>query len=248
MILSTRAAGLTVAAISVLALGAAATPALAAGSTTLKDRVERTEQAGGKDDFDLSLPGQYWAAVALRPGAGVKTSMKLFAEPARESVLAKSAKKGSAINFVAMDASAFPTASFYPTVKSAGAGSYVIELDKGSLQMLELGEEISFTMGTKDVVRTVSIVAQHAPGATYEVTLVPSDGDQDGAVHVMENAFGLENPHLGSKEAVASADSKGPGGTERLTFVGGNSQSEYGIVVTNRSGSGSYTLTMALAD
>jgi hypothetical protein len=244
MFLTSRAARLTLAGVSVLAVGLATTPASAAGSTTLKDRVEKTVQAGGKANYDFTLPGSFWAAVAVRPDAGVTTDLKVYAEPSRETVLARSSKPGKAINFVAIDAGAFPSASFYPTVKSTGAGNYVIELDKGSLQMLDFGTPITFTMNGSDVVRTISIVAQHNPGQQYKVTLTPSDDDQDGAIYVMDNVFNLEDPYLGSKDAVASANAKGPGGAEKLTFVAGNSQDEYGIVITNLAGSGSYTVKM----
>ncbi len=244
MFVRSRTARLAIAGLTVAVVGLATTPALAAGSTTLKDRVEKVVQAGGKAKYDFTMPDNFWAAVAVRPQAGVTTRMKLYAEPSRETVLAKSSKPGEAINFVAVNGAAFPTASFYPTVKSTGAGDYVIELDKGSLQMLDFGTPISFTMKQSDVVRTIAIVAPHNPGQHYRVTLKPSDEDQDGAIYVMDDVFNLEDPYLGSKEAVASANAKGPGGAEKLKFLAGNSQDEYAIVITNLAGSGSYTVKM----
>lgn len=242
MLLRSRAARLALTGLTVMAVGLATTPALAAGSTTLQDRAELTRTAGGKDKYDLDLPGSYWAAVAVRPKAGVTADLKLFAEPSRETVLARSGKKGTAIDFVALDAGSFPASSYYPNVTSGGGGDYVIELDKGSLQLLSWGDEVTFSMGSNDVVRTVSIVAQHFSSEQYQVTLTPSDGDQDGAIYVMRDVYNLEDPYLGRKEAEASVNAKGPGGTEKVTFMGGFAEDEFGIVITNLSGSGTYTV------
>lgn len=80
------------------------------------------------------------------------------------------------------------------------------------------------------------------PGGDVTLTATPSDSSQDAELFLMDSdpanpASGV----VGRSGAAAASTSGGPGQPESLTFTPqGNC---YGVVLVNRAGSGTYTLT-----
>lgn len=237
-------ARMTVAALSALALTATASPALAGGPVTLVNGEEITQGAGGKDTYKYGDQGLLvWSVTGVRPDQGAEADLTVYADQANEFRLARSKKPGGAVDFVAVDLASTPATTHYPTVRSSGAASYTVELDR-DVQTLGAAP-VTFTMTNDDVIHAINTDLD--PGVTYKFKLTPGDGDQDGGLYLLEsNPNNSETTYQARKEALASADKKGAGGTETITIVGGISDRIYGLVLTNVSGSGTYTLTRTI--
>jgi hypothetical protein len=186
----------------------------------------------------------FWSVVALRPPAGVDYDLTLYDDAALQQRLAGSLLTGDTIDFVAVDSGHRPLGDYYPVVNrpvgTTGTGDYRIEL--AATSRLLVGSPTQAMTAPDDVVA----VWDYCPSTTGNVTITatPSDASQDAELFLLSSD--AANPGswvIGRSGAAAESVGNGPGQPESITF---NQQTTcYGVVLINRAGSGTYTLTQS---
>ena len=121
----------------------------------------------------------------------------------------------------------------------SGSGNYVIESAQGS-STLGIGS-VQIPMTTSDVV-AVRDVNLAAGTATFKVT--PGSVSQDAELFLVSSTSSSSTWIRARNAAVASASATGANGVEQFSFtVTAATAGWYGLVLVNKSGSGTYTLT-----
>lgn len=186
----------------------------------------------------------FWSVVALRPPANVDYDLAVYDDAALQQRLAGSLLTGDAIDFVAVDSGRRPLGDYYPQVTrpagSTGTGDYRIEL--AATGRLLIGSATQAMAAPNDVVA----VWDYCPSATGTVTMTatPSDASQDAELFLLSSD--PANPGswvIGRAGATAESVGNGPGQPESITFD--QQAGCYGVVLINRAGSGTYTLTQS---
>ncbi|BCJ47049.1 hypothetical protein GCM10010168_34310 [Actinoplanes ianthinogenes] len=186
----------------------------------------------------------YWSVVALRPPANVDYDLALYDDAALSQQLATSVLPGDTVDFVAVDSGKRPLGDYYPVVRrpssSTGTGDYRIQLAAG--HRLLLNGATQAMNGADDVVAVWDYCPSAA--ATTTVTVTPSDASQDAELFLLSSdAANAASWTIGRSQAAAESVGHGPGQPEAITFD--QREGCYGVVVVNRAGSGTYTLTLS---
>ncbi|MEV1329384.1 hypothetical protein AB0J20_07385 [Micromonospora costi] len=190
-------------------------------------------------NFGYSTSSPYWSVVALKPNSG-DLDLQLYDDRGQGVYLTGSAQGGTAIDFVAVDSNRRALGDYYPRVFNwSGGGGYRVELAQGSA-VLNAGSS-TITMGTNNVVTVRD--AYLTAGVPVTISVAATNVGQDAELFVLDsdpaNAATWIRPRSG---AVAVATAGGAGATETVTFTPART-AWYGVVVTNKAGSGNYTLT-----
>lgn len=208
-------------------------------ATQLVHGVEQTVTGKEKYAYDTSVI--YYSAVAVRSEGG-KPTLSLFADEANDTLLAKSSQQRKKTEFVVVDSNHAPVPStYYPTVTSKG-GESTVELDSDA-QILSDGVPIAGTFSASDVVLVMDPLLQ--PGVEYTFSVA---SESDVEIYLLQSGGTAETSYLSRADAVASADKRGAGKTEKITYTNTGADADwFGFVVINKSGSGAYTVTKAVA-
>ncbi|RKF24201.1 hypothetical protein [Micromonospora globbae] len=191
-------------------------------------------------NFGYSTSSVYWSVVALKPNSG-DLDLQLYDDRAQGTYLSGSAAGGTTIDFVAVDSNRRALGDYYPRVTNwSGGGGYRIELAQGTT-VLNAGSS-TITMGTNNVVtvRDTYLTA----GVPVTISVAATNSGQDAELFLMSSDANSATWIRPRSSAVASATAGGAGATETLTFTPTVS-AWYGVVVVNKAGSGSYTLSRA---
>ncbi|MFJ2773887.1 hypothetical protein [Streptomyces sp. NPDC087300] len=185
---------------------------------------------------------RFWSVVALRPPSGVDYDLDLYDDQALTQRLDVSLATGDTVDFIAVDSNARGPGDYYPVVKrplgGTGTGEYRIQLaDSGKLL---IGSDTKAMNGADDV----ASVWDTCPAAGKEVTITatPSDPGQDAELFLMDSdPADAKTAVRGRYAASASSFGNGPGQAESFTFT--SQGGCYGVVLINKAGSGTYTVT-----
>jgi hypothetical protein len=186
--------------------------------------------------FDTATP--FWSVVALRPPATSDYDLYLYDDVNLTQQLSASLQLDGVTDFVAVDSNHRAFGDYYPQVRAVtGTGDYVIEEAETSGLLADTNK---VAMGPNRLV-TVWDYCTATPGhATFTVT--PSDPGQDAELFVMGSDAGRPDTLVRSRgQALADSTGAGPGGTETVGIDLGADC--YGIVLINKAGNGTYTLT-----
>ncbi|MFE0177533.1 hypothetical protein ACFWZ2_35005 [Streptomyces sp. NPDC059002] len=185
---------------------------------------------------------RFWSVVALRPPTGVDYDLDLYDDQALTQRLDVSLATGDTVDFIAVDSNARPPGDYYPVVRrplgGTGTGEYRIELaDSGKLLT---GSDTKTMNGADDV----ASIWDTCPASGTEVTITakPSDASQDAELFLMDSdPADAKTAVRGRYAASASATGNGPGQAESFKFTAQGGC--YGVVLINKAGSGTYTVT-----
>jgi hypothetical protein len=162
--------------------------------------------------------------------------LKLFADEALTTRLARSRLEGTATEFVVVDSNHAPTPGTYFPVAKSKDGESTIELDNDPMILFD-DDPLDVPMTGSDVVIVTDVFLDLDVEYTLKVA-----GDGDSALFLMQsNAETSSTWYQSRADAVATADDKGAGKAEKITFTG--TDDWYALVLINNSGSGTYTLT-----
>jgi hypothetical protein len=183
----------------------------------------------------------FWSVVAIRPPATADYDLLLFDDRDQKQQLEDSALLAGHVDFIAVDSNAGrrPLGDYYPRVQRLnGAGDYVIDLaDSGSL----LVSTATRAMGVNDIVAIWDVCL--AANEQVTITVTPSDPSQDAQLFLMRSELGNPSTHVRARSAaVASATGQGAGAPETITYTAPEA-SCHGVVLVNRAGAGTYTIT-----
>lgn len=192
----------------------------------------------GWHNFSYSTIDKYWSVVAIRPAAGTDNDLKLFDDKAQTVQKALSSQSGSVVDFIAVDSNTGlePLGDFYPRVTPfSGAGDYRIEVALGASTLTTTPQSIGMSSGKVVTVRDINLAAN----VPVTITVTPVGATQDAELFLVRSTAAQHFINRG--QVFASSTSAGPGGAESITVTpvtGG----WYGVVLINKSGSGTYTL------
>lgn len=205
----------------------------------LGDYAELARPVPTPHNYGFNTSTIFWSAVAIRT-TGADYDLHLFDDRGMGSFLGSSAFGSNVVDFVAIDSNHRPFGDYYPRAfVFSGGGDYQVELAQGAVT-LPVGTSQGVFMGSGDValVRDVFINT----GATVTFQAIAGDGSQDSELFLMSSDGA--NPATwvkGRPSATMAASAAGPGGTEQFTFTAPVAD-WYGLVLINKSGSGTYTL------
>jgi len=182
----------------------------------------------------------YWSAVAVRPAAGADYDVALYDDRGQGAYLAGSTYGGSYIDFVAVDSNLRAMGDYYPRASAwAGTGNYAIELAHGSVVLNTGSSTLTMYSGNVVAVRDTYLTA----GVPVTLTVTPTNSGQDPELFLMgDDPANSATFVRGRASASATAASYGSGAAETLTYTPTRT-GWFGVVVTNKVGSGNYTLT-----
>jgi hypothetical protein len=205
----------------------------------LGNYVELTRPTPTPHNYSYSTSSIYWSAVAIRPPSGVDYDLTLYDDVGQTVNLGGSAFGGSTIDFVTVDSNHRALGDYYPRAyQFNGTGIYQVELAQGSDQ-LNIGSQTVF-MGTNDVILIRD--SNQAGGVPTFFRVIPTNGGQDPELFLMQSDGANSATWVRSRgSAVASSTANGAGAAEGFSYTPPASD-WYGLVLTNKVGSGNYTL------
>jgi hypothetical protein len=193
-------------------------------------------------NYSYNTRSIYWSAVAVRPPAGSDYDLTLYDDRNQTTALATSAFGGSTIDFVVVDSNLRALGDYYPRAYVfAGSGSYSLELAQGT-QILNTGSQ-TFTMGSSEIVavRDTFLTA----GVPVTIAVTPTNAGQDPELFLFGDDPAVPSSFVKARPAASAASTfNGAGATESVTFTPTRS-GWFGVVVTNKAGSGNYTLSLS---
>jgi hypothetical protein len=208
----------------------------------LPDNVALNRPTPTPHNYGFSTTANYWSVVAVRPpvGSTVDYDLDVFDDRPQSSFLAGSTFGSSTVDFVAVDSNRRALGDYYPRVRQfSGTGNYRVQLAQGGTT-LPAATSQALTMGSADVVAVRDSFLTAGSSATFSVS---SSGTGDAELFVMGSKSGDSSTWVSGRiSALAGANAAGPGGLEQVT-VTAPEDGWYGVVLVNKSGSGSYTLT-----
>ena len=184
--------------------------------------------------YDTTRPS--WSAVAVRPPVGANYDLELYDSRSDVGLLDASRLGSNTLDYVMVDSRRRALGDYYPKVTAtSGAGNYQIELAQGG-QTLADGSEAIY-MGDEIAVRDTPL----EPGVTTYFRVVPANASQDPELLLHTQLAGTTSPVQARWWASETGSSFGPGLPETLSYTSSISQWG-GLVITNRAGSGEYTV------
>ncbi|MGP3921917.1 hypothetical protein [Streptomyces sp. 8N616] len=181
----------------------------------------------------------FWSVVTLRPPANTDYDLSLYEDSGLSNLLASSVHTGDATDFVAINSNRRDLGDYYPQVRrpgGTGTGDYRIEGDETEGL---LADTQTITMGANRLAAVWDVCLSAQQDVTLTVT--PSAGSQDAELYVLSADSGGSDNVANRTDATASSTGHGAGDAEQLTVSLGDGC--HGVVVVNRAGSGSYTIT-----
>lgn len=192
-------------------------------------------------NYRFDTTGASWSVVGIR--AGVDLDLDLYDDRPQASKLATSQASSSTVDFIAIDSAQRGTGDYYPRVRpfNGATGSYLVQHTAGSSTLPIGGGSLSVPMSSSDVVAVVDTVL--LPNSPATITVSRLSGSGDAELFVLGSTSGVPSTFVQPRaNALASASSTGPGGTETVT-VTAPALGHYAVVIVNKSGTGTYTLT-----
>ncbi|MER5178328.1 hypothetical protein ABT009_08135 [Streptomyces sp. NPDC002896] len=185
--------------------------------------------------FDTTRP--FWSVVAVRPPATADYDLSLYDDRDQQQLVGFSGQVAGITDFVAVNSNSRELGDYYPRVTDvSGTGPYRIEADE--TEGVFTGSP-SVTLGADRLAAVWDICLTAGEEATYTVT--PSDPGQDAELFVFDaDRAGADNVASRSG-ATESGTAAGPGQPESVTVT--LPAGCHGLVVVNKAGSGTYTLT-----
>jgi hypothetical protein len=189
-------------------------------------------------NYGLNTTRNYWSVIGIRPPLGTDDDLNVYDNRNLTGLLSSSAFGSNTIDWVAIDGNRRSPGDYYPRVNQyAGTGNYGIEYYEGSTTVTDGFHAPSF--GVNDVVRTEdTFLNQSVP--TY-FRIVPSGGLDIEAFLVRSTDAQPASFVTSRTGAAAISNGGGFGGEEAFSYTESASQWD-GLIVTNKGGSGSYTV------
>ncbi|MBT2507852.1 hypothetical protein J7I98_18580 [Streptomyces sp. ISL-98] len=185
--------------------------------------------------FDTVM--RFWSVVAVRPPATADYDLSLYDDQAQNQLLGFSGQAAGVTDFVAVNSNRREAGDYYPRVSDvSGTGDYRIEADE--TEGIFSGSP-TVTLGAGRLAAVWDICLTAGEKATYTVT--PSGTGQDAELFVFDaDRTGADNVDSRSG-AAESGTAGGPGQPESVAVT--LPEGCHGLVVVNKAGSGTYTLT-----
>jgi hypothetical protein len=195
---------------------------------------------GVPHNYGFSTTSPYWSVTAIRPPAGSDYDLDVYDDRAQTAYLGASVFGGSTVDFVAVDTNRRPTGDYYPRVRrySGSGGAYQIENARGS-DILGYGTS-PIAMGASDVVAVRDVWLTAGVQETFKVAA--ANAGQDAELFVLRSDAAASTWVRSRATAAAAAAGNGPGAIEQVGYTAPTS-GWYGIVLVNKSGSGTYSVT-----
>jgi hypothetical protein len=185
----------------------------------------------------------FWSVVAVRPPVNADYDLRVYDDPELRQQLSQSLVGSGGVDFVAIDSNqgGRPLGDYYAEVSTVnGTGDYRIQFAHGPNL---LRPEEKFTMGDDQVV----VVRDHCvdAGQQFTVTATPDSAGQDAELFIMSSDG--SRPEVASRtQAAAQSANHGPGEAEGVSFTApGPGVDCYGVVLVNKAGNGTYTLSVS---
>lgn len=207
----------------------------------LTDGVEVSATTPPNDqNFRYETRHEAWSVVAVRPPAGADDDLTVFDDRAQTQRLEESLLGVDVTDFVAVDSNAGrrPLGDYYPRVhRVSGTGAYTVELADGGQTLVDTAKR---QMGAADVVAVWNSCLTAGQQVTFTVT--PGDPSQDAELFVVSSTAGAPATYVRDRASAAAATGAGAGQPESLGYTA-PADGCVGVIVVNRAGSGTYTLT-----
>ena len=202
----------------------------------LGDRAELTRPTPTPHNYRYDTNRPAWSAVAVRPPAGSNYDLELYDSRSDVGLLDASRLGSNTLDYVMVDSRRRALGDYYAKVTAtSGAGNYQVELAQGG-QTITDGSEAIY-MGDEIAVRDTPL----EPGVTTYFRVVPANASQDPELNLHTQLAGTTSPVQARWWASETGSSFGPGLPETLSYTSSISQWG-GLVITNRAGSGEYTV------
>jgi hypothetical protein len=207
----------------------------------LADRAMLLRPKPTPHNYSFSTATAYWSVVGVLPNSTSDEDLQLFDDRAGSVNLGGSNLRGRTTDFVAIDSNRRPVGDYYPRVGHfGGPGGYVIQVAQGGGADLVAGKPMTVNMPNDLIAVRDTLLS---PGVTVTITVTPGSAAQDVDVFLMGSVLGSPSTYVrGRANAVATGAAGGPGATETLTYTS-TTTAFYGVVITQRSATGSVTLT-----
>lgn len=190
-------------------------------------------------NYRFETTARFWAVVAVRPPASADYDLSLYEDREQTRMLAFSGQGAGVTDFVVVNSNRRDTGVYYPRVsRQAGSGDYRIEADE--TEGIFTGSP-TVTLGANRLSAVWDICQSGSERATYTVT--PSDLGQDAELFVFDADQAGSDNVTNRSAATASSTAAGPGLPESVTVT--LPEGCHGLVLVNRAGSGTYTITKA---
>lgn len=207
----------------------------------LTDGAEVTPTTPPNDqNFRYDTRHEAWSVVAVRPPAGADDDVTLFDDRAQTQRLEESLLGVDVTDFVAVDSTAGrrPLGDYYPRMhRVSGTGAYTIELADSGQTLVDTAKR---QMGTGDVAAVWNSCLTAGQQVTFTVT--PGDPSQDAELFVVSSTAGAPATYVRDRASAATAAATGAGQPESLAYTA-PADGCVGVIIVNRAGSGTYTLT-----
>ncbi len=191
-------------------------------------------------NFSFTTTTNYWSVVAMRGGAA-DYDLDLFDDRPQATKLDTSSFGAGIVDFVAVDSNRRALGDYYPRVRqfNGGTGNYLVQLASGNTTLPPATTQ-SISMGSGDIVAVRDTNLGIGQTATFTVT---ATGSGDAELFVMRSQAADPSTWVRARAtALGTASAAGPGGTETVTVTAPEA-GWYGLVIINRSGSGSYNVS-----
>jgi hypothetical protein len=192
-------------------------------------------------NFSFRTTSNYWAVVGIRPTVDVDYDLQVYDDFDQSTPLSGSFAGKGTIDFVAIDSNRRTVGDdYYPRAYVyAGSGGYLVELSQPN-EVLFANSLLVVTMRTSNIVLVRDTFLDAGTPVTFTVT--PFNSGQDPELFLMcSDASTPASFVQGRASAIASSTGQPPGQPESFTFTPTVSQ-WYGVVVTNKAGSGNLSL------
>ncbi|WP_320784547.1 hypothetical protein [Streptomyces sp. CRN 30] len=196
----------------------------------------------GHHNYRYDTKFRFWSVVAVRAGTGTDYDLELYDDRNMTQKLGDSLSGVGFTDFVAVDSNVDnrELGDYYPRVTHrVGGGEYTVEVsDTGKILPLT-GD--SRTMGADDVVE----VWDTCTDTPQTITVTPSDAGQDAELYLVDSDPGAGTSSVKGRQDILTGSVTGdPGEPETVTLTPSGLDC-YGVVLINRAGSGTYSLSVS---
>ncbi|MFD9204134.1 hypothetical protein ACFWDP_38460, partial [Streptomyces anthocyanicus] len=206
------------------------------------ERVRPTPNPPGRHNYRYDTAFRFWSVVALRPGANDDYELELYDDRAMTQRLGQSLSGRGATDFIAVDSNVNnrEPGDYYPRVThNFGTDPYVIEVADGGKLLPLTGDQR--TMGNNDLVE----VWDTCTDAKRSITVTPSGAAQDAELYVVASRPGPDTSVIGRQQILTGSVSGGAGEPESVEFTPPAGLDCFGVILINKSGSGTYSLAVS---